>query len=54
MGRQFVIIEVSPDQKTGVTGTIFISFGEVPILRDKSKIDFNGTNKELKFYFVML
>ena len=45
---------MSPDRKTGVTGTSFISSGEVPILRDKSKIDFSGTNKELKFCIAML
>ena len=53
MGRWFVINEVSPDLKTGVTLAIFIFSGKVSLLRDKSKIYFNGTNKELKFCFTM-
>ena len=53
MGRWFIINEVSPDLKTGVTLAIFILSGKVPFLRDKSEIHFNGTNKELKFCFTM-
>ena len=50
MGRKFVINEVSSDFKTGVTQGIYILSGKVPLLRDKLKMHFNGTNKELKFY----
>ena len=46
MGRWFIINEVSPKLKTGVTLAIFILSGKVPFLRDKSEIHFNGTNKE--------
>ena len=49
MCRQFVINEVSPDLKTGVTRAIFIFSGKVLLLRDKSKMYLNGTNKEFKF-----
>ena len=53
MGRYFVITEVSPDLKTGVTRAIFIFSGKVQLLRDNSKMYFNATNKELKFCFTM-
>ena len=53
MGRWFIINEVSPDLKIGVTLAIFILSGKVPFLRDKSEIHINGTNKELKFCFTM-
>ena len=49
MARQFVIVEVLPDLKTIVTRAIFIFSGNVLLLRDKSKMHFNGTNKELNF-----
>ena len=45
---------MSPDLKTGVTRTIFIFSGKVPLFRDKSKMHFNATNKELTFYFTVL
>ena len=51
MGLQFVINEVSPDLKTGVTHAIFIFSGQVSLLGYKSKMHFNSTNKELKFYY---
>ena len=38
-----------PDLKTGVTRAILIFSGKVPLLRDESKMYFNGTNKELNF-----
>ena len=46
-----MIVEVLPDLKTIVTRAIFIFSGNVLLLRDKSKMHFNGTNKELKFCF---
>ena len=49
MARQFVIVEVLSDLKTIVTRAIFIFSGNVLLLRDKSKMRFNGTNKELNF-----
>ena len=54
MSWLFVINEVSPDLETGVTRTIFIFSRKVALLRYKWKIHFNGTNKELNFYFTML
>ena len=40
---------MSPDLKTSVTRAIFIFSGKVLLLRHRSKMYFNGTNKELKF-----
>ena len=47
MGPQFVINEVSLDLKTGIICAILIFSGKVPLMRDKSIMHFNGTNKEL-------
>ena len=44
---------MSPDLKAGVTRAIFIFSGKVPLLRDKLKMHFHGTNKESKFCFTM-
>ena len=44
---------LSPELKTGVTRVIFIFAGKVLFWRDKSKMYFNRTNKELKFCFTM-
>ena len=44
---------VSPDLKTGVACSIFILSERVPLLKDKSKMHFNGTNKVLKFCFTI-
>ena len=44
---------MSPDLKTSVTRAIFIFSGKVSLLREKSKMYFNGTNKELTFCFTI-
>ena len=51
--RKPVLNEVSPELKTGVALAIFIFSGKMPLLREKSKTHFNGTNKELDFFFTM-
>ena len=38
-----------PGLKTDVTRAIFIFSGKFPLLWDKSKMYFNGTNNEIRF-----